>query len=130
MATGLKAEDALIPIGRGQERAYAQHAVLGLEPHFLVAGEVGHQRRDADAEVDVEAVFEFLRRARGHLVLGPRHVNAPLRLAVTPDFDPGIHVNSGTWIAGRTRNDIHCYWLTVLFSMRFSGVALSTMRWA
>src|SRR3712207_8809459 len=42
--------------------------VLGLQPDFLVTGEVGHQRRDADAEVHVEAVLEFLGRARGHLV--------------------------------------------------------------
>src|SRR5437868_8551136 len=42
-----------------------------------VAGVVRHQRRDADAEVDVVAVLEFLRRARGHLVLGPGHVGTP-----------------------------------------------------
>jgi hypothetical protein len=47
------------------------------KPHFLAAGVVGHQRRDADAEVDVEAVLEFLRRAGGHLVLVPRHGQTP-----------------------------------------------------
>jgi 3-oxoacid CoA-transferase subunit B len=31
-----------------------------LQPDFLVAGEIGHQRRDADAEVHIETVFEFL----------------------------------------------------------------------
>ena len=57
-----------------RERADAQHAILGLQPDFLVAGnEVGNQRRNADAEVDVETVFEFLGSSGRHLVLGPRH---------------------------------------------------------
>ena len=56
------------------EGADAEHAVLGLQPHFLGAGVVGHQRRNADAQVDVEAVFEFLRGAGRHLVLGPGHL--------------------------------------------------------
>ncbi len=37
------------------ERADAEHAVLGLERHVhAVRNVVGHQRRDADAEVDVD----------------------------------------------------------------------------
>ena len=34
---------------------------------------VRHQRRDADAEIDVEAVAQLLGGARGHLVAGPGH---------------------------------------------------------
>jgi hypothetical protein len=61
--------------------------------------EVGHQRGQADAEVDVEAVLQFLGGARGHLVVGPGH---------------GQLLSGSAWV--------------VRFSMRFSGVALSTMR--
>jgi hypothetical protein len=59
---------------------------------------VGHQRGQADAEVHVEAVGEFPGRARGHLVAGPGH---------------GL---------------LHSFSVIVRFSMRFSGVALTTMR--
>ena len=38
---------------------------------------VRHQRRDADAEVDVEAVLQFARGARGHLIAGPGHCRCP-----------------------------------------------------
>ena len=49
----------------GRERADAEQAVLALQPDVDVgADEVGHQRRQADAEVDVEAVLQFLRGAR------------------------------------------------------------------
>ncbi|MCY1549603.1 hypothetical protein D9M68_857780 [compost metagenome] len=58
----------------GRKRADAEHAVFALQPDFLGAGVVGHQGRDADAEVDVEAVFEFLRGTGRHLVLGPGHL--------------------------------------------------------
>ena len=62
----------LVLVGEGAD---AQHAVLALQPHLDVVGhEVGHQRRDADAEIHIEAVLQLLRRARGHLVLGPGHV--------------------------------------------------------
>jgi hypothetical protein len=67
-----------VDLVRGRERAYAQHAVFRLQPHFLVAGEIGHQRRDADAEVHVKTVFEFLGGTRRHLVLGPGHIKLPL----------------------------------------------------
>ena len=47
------------------ERADAQHPVLGLQRHRHPFGNVvRHQRRDADAEVDVEAVLELLGGAR------------------------------------------------------------------
>jgi hypothetical protein len=57
-------------------RADAEQAVLRLQPHFDAGRHVvGHQRRQADAEVHVEAVLQFLRRARGHLVTIPGHVS-------------------------------------------------------
>src|SRR5690606_40982122 len=43
---------------------------------------VRHQRRDADPEVDVEAVLQFLRGAGGHLVAGPGHHAASLSRVV------------------------------------------------
>jgi hypothetical protein len=83
----------------GRERADAQHAVLGLQPHLHVGGHVvGHQRGHADAQVHVEAVAAVPWRRARHLVLGPGHVTLRPFLA------------------------------TVRFSMRFSGVALCTMR--
>lgn len=56
------------------KRTDAQHAVFALQPDFLVAGVVGNQRRDTDAEVDVETVLQLLGSARRHLVLCPGHV--------------------------------------------------------
>ena len=86
-----------------RERADAQHAVLALQPDLDVrVDEVGHQRGQADAEVHVEAVGEFLGGARGHLVVGPGHGQIPS-------------------FAGMRS-------VIVRFSMRFSGLALSTMR--
>ena len=50
------------------------HAVLALQPDFDVrAHVVGHERRQADAQVDVEAVLQLLRGTRRHLVLSPGH---------------------------------------------------------
>ena len=43
--------------------------------------EVRHQRRDADAEIDVEAVLELVRGARRHLVAGPGHLPCMLPFA-------------------------------------------------
>ena len=55
-----------------REGADAQHPVLGLQGDVHAFGDmVGHQRRDADAEVDVEAVLQLLRGARRHLVARP-----------------------------------------------------------
>src|SRR6202012_3011487 len=56
------------------KRPHAEHAVLALQLH-VDAGrdEVRDQRRNADAEVDVVAVTQFLGRARGHLFTGPGH---------------------------------------------------------
>ena len=83
----------------GRERADAQHAVLALQPDLLGGGHmVGHQGRNADAQVHIEAVFEFVGRAGGQLVLGPGHGQAP------------------------------AFSVMVRFSMRFSGFGLCTMR--
>jgi hypothetical protein len=63
-----------VDFGVGRERADAQQAVLALQPHVhSFRNEVGHQRRQADAKVDVGAVGEFLRGALRHLVAGPGH---------------------------------------------------------
>jgi hypothetical protein len=49
------------------ERTDAEQAVLGLQRHVHAFGDVvGHQRRDADAEVHVIAVAQFLRGALRH----------------------------------------------------------------
>src|ERR1051325_3118719 len=56
------------------ERPEAKHAVLALQLHAHAFGNVvRHQRRDADAEIDVEAVAQLLRRAFRHLLTGPGH---------------------------------------------------------
>jgi hypothetical protein len=56
------------------ERAEAEHAVLALQLHAHAVGDVvRHQGRDADAEIDVEAVAQLLGGARRHLVAGPGH---------------------------------------------------------
>jgi hypothetical protein len=60
----------------GRKRADAQHAVLALQPDFLVRGhKVGHQRRDADAQVDIKAVLQLLCGTCRHLVLVQAMVN-------------------------------------------------------
>ncbi len=53
----------------GRERADAEQAVLGLQRDVHAFGNViGHQRRDADAEIDVVAVAQFLRGALRHQI--------------------------------------------------------------
>ena len=83
----------------GGKRADAQHAVFALQPDLDVSGhEVGHQGRQADAQVHVEAVLQLAGGAGRHFVMGPGHGQTPSLAR------------------------------TVRFSMRFSGVALSTRR--
>ena len=54
------------------EGADAQHPVLRLQGNGDAGGHmVRHQRRDADAQVDVKAVAQLARGAGGHLVAGP-----------------------------------------------------------
>src|SRR3954464_4875442 len=56
------------------ERAHAEHAVLALQLHVDAFGNVvRNQRRNADAEIDVVSVAQFLSRARCHLITGPGH---------------------------------------------------------
>ena len=58
----------------GRERADAEHAVLALQPDLDARRHVvGDQRRQADAEVHVEAVLQFARGARRHFVACPGH---------------------------------------------------------
>ncbi len=61
----------LVVIGEGTN---AQHAVLALQGHADPRGNgVGHQGRDADAQIHIKAVAQLLGRARGHLLTIPRH---------------------------------------------------------
>ncbi|MNF89542.1 hypothetical protein D3C84_720710 [compost metagenome] len=56
------------------EGAYAEQAVLALQPHLhAVRDVVGHQGRQADPQVDVEAVLQLLCGALRHLFTGPGH---------------------------------------------------------
>src|SRR5262249_4215976 len=89
------------------ERPHAEHAVLALQVHLDTVGDiVRNQRRDADAEVDVIAVAQLLRGARGHLFGGPGHQLSP-------------PVAAWGAFAGRGR--------VVWTSMRFLAVPTSTM---
>src|SRR6185436_833935 len=57
-----------------REGTEAEHAVLALQLHAHAFGNVvRNQRRDADAEIDIEAVAQLLRRAFRHLLTGPGH---------------------------------------------------------
>jgi hypothetical protein len=50
-------------------RPHAEQAVLAVQEHFALGRqEVGDFRRQADAEVDVGALGDVLRHARGHPV--------------------------------------------------------------
>src|SRR5690606_7583580 len=58
-----------LPLGR--RRAHAQHAVFGMQNDFTLGGQVvGHQRGQADAQVDIGALGDVLRDAGGDLVAG------------------------------------------------------------
>ena len=56
------------------KRPHPQHAVFALQRHFHTGRDiVGHQRRDADAEVHIKPVLQFLGGAFGQLVTCPGH---------------------------------------------------------
>ena len=56
------------------KRADAEHAVLTLQGHVHAGGHgVGHQGRNADAQVHIEAVAQLRGGAGGHLLAGPGH---------------------------------------------------------
>ncbi|MCY1240003.1 hypothetical protein D9M72_528310 [compost metagenome] len=60
------------------EGAHAEQAVLALQDHADAIGQVvGHQRGDANAEVDVVAVVQFFGRDRSHFIPGPSHDDSP-----------------------------------------------------
>ena len=64
-----------------REGADAQHAVLALQGDVdILRHVVRHQRRNADAEIDVVAVLQFLGGARRHLIAGPGHRCSPQAL--------------------------------------------------
>ncbi|MNH25990.1 hypothetical protein D3C79_860180 [compost metagenome] len=87
----------------GREFAHAQQAVFRLQHHVHIGRDVvGHQGRDADAEVDVVAVLEFAGYALGHLFAGKCHGQ-----------DLFVVLGSGQA-------------LTVRFSIRFSNVPTMT----
>jgi hypothetical protein len=62
-------------VGKG---AHAEHPVLALELHAHAGRDVvRYERRDADAEIDVEAVLQLPGGALRHLIAGPGHVVSP-----------------------------------------------------
>src|SRR6266536_4178534 len=66
-----------------RERPHAEHAVLALQADVDAGRDVvGDQRRNADAEIDVVAVAQFLGGARRHLFAGPGHqISTPVAAA-------------------------------------------------
>ena len=60
-------------IGKG---ANAKHAVFALQRYGHARRNiVGHQRRNADAQIDVKAILQFARGAGGHFIAGPAFNN-------------------------------------------------------
>ena len=58
--------------------AKTQHAVFALQLHIEASGHViGDQRRDANAKVHIEAIFQFARRTSGHFIAVPGHGFSP-----------------------------------------------------
>jgi hypothetical protein len=56
------------------KRTKAEHAVFALQLNaHPLRNVVRHQRRDADTEIDVESVAQFLGGPFGHLIASPRH---------------------------------------------------------
>jgi hypothetical protein len=62
-------DQVLVLHALGRPRPDPQHPVLAVQDDLAVLGQmVGHQRRQADAEVDVSALGDVARDARGDLV--------------------------------------------------------------
>ena len=60
-------------------RPHAKQAVLRLQrDRHSLRNVIGNQRRNADAEVDIVAILQFLCGARSHLVASPGHRLNPL----------------------------------------------------
>src|SRR5262245_21840069 len=68
-----------------RERSEAEHAVLALQLYGHTLGNVvRNQRRNADAEIDVKAIAQFLGGALGHLFTGPGHqTSSPIPAGAT-----------------------------------------------
>ena len=65
-------------LARERKGADAEHAVFRLERDGDARGDmVGDERRDADAEVHIEAVLQFARGAGCHFVTSPGHYFSP-----------------------------------------------------
>jgi len=63
-----------IGLALAREGANAQQAILGLEPDLYTGGHmVGHQRWNANSQVHIKTISEFLGGPRGHLVSAPGH---------------------------------------------------------
>ena len=89
--------------------ADAEDAVLAVQDHVHAVGHVvGHQRRHADAEVDVLAVLELQGDAGGELLAGQCHVRPPRRC------------RPAGWTVGRGR--------VVRFSIFLPSVPTTTTR--
>src|SRR5690606_27502214 len=59
-------------LSRQGKGTHAEHAILALQPHVHTLRElVGHQRRNAGAELDIEAVAQFVGGPGRHLFAGP-----------------------------------------------------------
>ncbi len=57
-----------------RKRPDPEHAILGLQGDRHSLGDIiGHQRRNANAEIDVIAILQLARRARRHLIAVPGH---------------------------------------------------------
>lgn len=64
-------DQVVVFLALGGRGAHAQHAVFGMQDDFAVSRQVvGHQRGQADAQVDVGAFGDVLRDAGGDLVAG------------------------------------------------------------
>ena len=86
------------------KRAHAEHAVLALKLNVDAVGdEIRHQRRNADAEIDVIAVAQFPGGARRHLFAGPSHWTLLSFLVVAKSAgSKQSGLDPGSWIASRS----------------------------
>src|SRR5947208_3649834 len=84
-----------------RERAHAEHAVLALQADVDAGWDVVRdQRRNADAEIDVIAVAQFLGGARRHLFTGPGHqISTPVAAADALDGRGRVLRNSIRFLA-------------------------------
>src|SRR5580698_556085 len=111
------------------ERAEAEHAVLRLQLHAHPGRDVvRHQGRNTDAEIDVEAVLQFLGGAFGHLVAGPGHDRSSQARLRTVRCSMYL-IAFGTWIRRWTKMPGVMMWSGLILpgSTRFSTSATVTL---